>query len=85
MILNCGGHGYIDSSNGTVTEIYGCGIEAGAFTPAEHTDVLGPAFAGASRYKLKISHLLVGILVTACLVSGNTINMSHEMSMIRHA
>ena len=84
MILNCGGQGYVDSSNGTVTEIYGCGIEAGAFTPAEHTDVLGPAFAGASRYKLKISHFLVGILVTACLVSGNTINMSHEMSMIRH-
>ena len=85
MIFNCGGQGYVDSAYGSVTEIYGCGIEAGAFTPGDHTDVLGPAFAGASRYKLKISHLLVGILVTACLVSGNTINMSHEMSMIRHA
>lgn len=37
MIWNCGDHSYIDSSNGTVTEIYGCGIETCAFTPAEYT------------------------------------------------
>ena len=86
MILNCGGQGYVDSSNGTVTEIYGCGIEAGAFTPAEHTDVLGPAFAksGAPKYKLTIFHLLVGFLTIASLVSCDIISVPDEEYAFSH-